>query len=246
MNAFSQKINEQTLLQKNELTLSNSTHSVGFLVYSGINFAPKVKYNDGNIVPKLFNSYIPEFILQYSCILKNNFGFSLEVPFGIFKRTSYYDLKDYNADSFLMEVGATYIGFSPKIAYLKNLKNNISLGIGYGFKFIPFYYSADHWSSNSSSINPNSKINTLFVPQKNYMIPDATADVLFFINGKKNKQNHFVFGITANLSFVQRMSIVYHTYGTPLPIEATSWGKYGWKSSSIGLNLGYRFMGVKP
>jgi len=244
INGFSQKTNKKQEL--NIIDFSKPVHSLGFSLYSGINFAPKVKYNSGPIVPKLFNSYTPEFTLQYSCILKNNFGFSLEIPLGIFKRTSFYDFKKYNTDDVYIEVGSPYIGFSPKISYLKELNRNIYIQAEFGLKFMPFYFPSEHWSLQEFDINnPNFEINYLLVPQKNYLIPDATTSILFFIHGK-NKRSNFVVGITGNLSFVERMIIVYSTLESQIPLEYEFWGQYGWTSSSIGITLGYRFIGLKP
>lgn len=248
-NSFSQKTNNRKMGDNQVLNLidfSKPVHSLGFSLYSGINFAPKVIYNSGPIEPKINNAFTPEFTLQYSCIFKNNFGFSLEIPFGIFKRSSYYYLEKYNINDVRLEVGSAYIGFSPKINYLKELSPKIYIQVEFGLKFMPFYYSSEHWSTQELDINnPNSTINYLIVPQENYPIPDATTSILFFIHGK-NKQKNFVVGITANLSFVERMIFVYDTYESEVPFEYYSFGQYGFTSSSIGITLGYRFIGLKP
>lgn len=239
---FSQKTSKKQEL--NPIDFSKSIHSLGVSLYSGFSFAPKGEYN-GPIIPKIYNSYTPELTLQYSCIIKNNFGFTLEIPLGIFKRTSFYDLKKYNTNDVSVEVGSPYIGFSPKIAYLKELNRNFFMQAEFGLKFMPFYYSSEHWNSQTYINNSNSEINYLFVPQKNYYIPDVTASIFFLIHGK-NQRSNFVVGITGNLSFVERMHIEYDTYESEIAPEYISFGEYGWTSSSIGLTLAYRFIGLKP
>lgn len=72
---------ERAMATERTFNFNETFHSLGFSVFTGINFAPKLE-SQGNIKPILFHSLVPEFILQYNCMIKNGFGISLEVPFG--------------------------------------------------------------------------------------------------------------------------------------------------------------------
>ena len=263
-NIYSQ--NEST--KDKTIDFNKSFNSFGFSFSNGINFAPKLEipYGDkepiGEIRPILYNSYfIPEFTLQYSCMIKNGFGFSLEVPFGIFLRKSLTKLSDYGApDDIYLEMGSQYIGFTGKLFVFKELKQNIGMQVELGIKYLPFYYPADQWLlsdyydivdlANGLEMigigfdvpENNSGVNFPKIEQKYYYVPDATAAVQFFFHGKKNQRNAFVVGLHANLSFVDRIKVYYDTRFcySPLTTER-SMGSYGWNSSSIGISVGYRF-----
>jgi len=236
-------------------------HALGFSVFNGINFAPKLQEYSGDIKPVLYSAYVPEFILQYNCMIKNGFGVALEVPFGIFHRQSETPLSDYGASNdVLLEMGSPYIGFTAKLTVLQEINKNICMQGELGLKFHPFYYSADRWYNQnyyelvSSSedrfyFEDNSSINFSVIEQKYYAIPDATGGLLFFFHSQKNPKSNLVLGVTVNLSFVERIKVIYDTSFSEL-IENPdnpyySWGRYGWNSTAVGITVGYRFFGVK-
>jgi len=78
------------------------------------------------------------------------------------------------------------------------------------------------------------------VSQKYYAVPDITLALNFMVHGKKPHHN-FIFGINANIGFVDRWSWAYHTTEA-IPSHLQSSGRYGWKSSYIGFHVGYQFM----
>jgi hypothetical protein len=76
--------------------------------------------------------------------------------------------------------------------------------------------------------------------QKYYAVPDLTLAVNFMVHGKK-PHNNFVFGVNANLCFVDRVGFRYETTNE-LPEHLKSSGKYGWRTTSIAFHFGYQFM----
>jgi len=89
--------NEKKTKNQEPFNCNETFHSLGFSIFNGINFAPKLQISSGPIKPILYPAYVPEFILQYNMMIKNGFGFSVEIPFGIFHRKSLTKLSDYGA-----------------------------------------------------------------------------------------------------------------------------------------------------
>ena len=244
--------------------------SLGFSMFNGINFAPKLNYSFGEIEPILYNAYVPEFILQYNYMIKNGFGIALEVPFGIFLRKSLTKLpsivSNYAIPSnhVMLEIGSQYIGFTCKLFVFKELNTNVCMQGELGIKFNPFYSNADQWDFDDYDfvyintfydtglnyhypIKPdNSSMNFPKIEQKYYYVPDATASLTFFFHSERNPKKNLAISLIGNLSFVQRIKINYDTYFSRLRDRNLSWGSYGWNSSAIGISFGYRFMGLKP
>jgi hypothetical protein len=79
-----------------------------------------------------------------------------------------------------------------------------------------------------------------YITQKSYSVPDITLAVNLLIHGKK-PQNNFIFGINANIGFMNRISFDYYTTNV-LPEHLQSSGSYGLKSSYIGFHFGYQYM----
>ena len=231
-------------------------HALGFSVFNGINFAPKPDYY-GTIKPILYNAYVPEFVLQYNCMIKNGFGIALEVPFGMFMRKSLMKLSDYGApEDVPLEMGDDYIGFTAKLTLLKELNRKVCMQGELGVKFHPFYHSADKWYQRDYEEilyfgddfyynDGYPPITFITIEQKYYAIPDATAGLQFFFHSPKKPKSNFVLGLTANLSFVERIKVFYDTQFSEVSFENQSIGDYGWNSTSVGISVGYRFFGVK-
>lgn len=237
---------------------NESFHCIGFSAFMGINFAPKLQDHSGEIKPILSNSFVPEFILQYNFMIKNGLGIALEVPFGIFSRSSLTVLSDYGASNDVyLEMGSLYVGFIAKMSVFKELNKNVCMQGEMGLKFNPFFHSANKWenkyydvfnTNNYEIEEDNSSINFTMVEQKYYAIPDATVAVLFFFHSSKKMKHNFVLGFNFNLSFVKRIKVTYDTSFSELGINQSpnvGWGKYGWDSTSIGVTFGYRFFGMK-
>jgi hypothetical protein len=252
--AYSQ--NEKKIKNTEPFSFNEPFHSLGFSVFNGINFAPKLQNPSGPIQPILVPAYVPEFILQYNMMIKNGFGFSLEVPFGIFHRGSVTMLSDYGAsNNVLLEMGSPYIGFTAKLSVFKELSSNICMQGELGLKFNPFYFPAYQWQNVEYYNVPelfiyddNSSINFTTVDQTYYAIPDATAGLQFFFHSKKKPKHNLVVGLNVNLSFVKRIKVTYDTRFSELAFTnpaSVSMGNYGWNSSAIGISIGYRFFGVK-
>jgi len=259
VNLFSQNDKEQNI--EKPFSFNEPFHSLGFSVFTGINFAPKLQNHSGEIKPALFHSIVPEFILQYNFMIKNGFGIALEVPFGLFTRTSVTPLSDYGASNDVwLNMGSFYIGFSGKITVIKELHKNICMQGELGIKFNPFYHPANKWENKNyydiifnttgeyEIAKDNSSINFTQVEQQYYGVPDATVAVLFFFHSQKKPRHNFVLGLNVNLSFVKRIKVTYDTYFSELGIKNipySGFGNYGWNSTAIGITLGYRFFGVK-
>ena len=255
VNVFSQGNQED---KSKPFNFSDSFHSLGFSVFTGINFAPKLLDNLGEIEPILFHAFVPEFVLQYNFMIKNNFGIALEIPFGVFKRTSLTKLSNYGASNDVwLNMGALYIGFIAKLTVFKELSKNICMQGELGIKFNPFYHPANQWENRDYDVynshgyeieEDNSSINFIKVEQKYYGVPDATVAVLFFFHCSKRPKHNFVLGVNANLSFVKRIKVSYDTRFSELGINEIPYiglGNYGWNSSAVGITLGYRFFGIK-
>lgn len=232
---------------------SKPVHSLGIAWHSAWAPAPRLQNTSGEIAPRIFQTHTPEILIHYTCILPNHFGFTLELPFGKFQRQAEYDLSKYNTGNVHVIVGAFYIGISPKLTYMRPLGSKCNFQTEVGLKFMPFVYPASHWRNTMEDYvsidgveNPNYAITTLEVSERTYHIPDATAAVMFFIHGEKHPKSNFSIGIYANLSFVERMTITYDTTLGELPAGTVSYGKCGWKSSTIGIIVGYRFLGLRP
>jgi hypothetical protein len=254
VNTFSQS--EKKTKNQESINFNETFHSLGFSIFNGINFAPKIQDIQGDIKPILLNAYVPEFILQYNMMIKNGFGFALEIPFGIFHRKSITLLSDYGASNdVLLDMGSQYIGFTGKLTVFKELSSNVCMQGELGIKFNPFYFPANQWYNiDYYSVDElyvfedNSSINFPTIKQKYYAIPDATAGLQFFFHSKKKPRSNLVIGLNVNLSFVKRIKIIYDTRFSELSfIESPYYGhgNYGWKSSAIGISIGYRFFGVK-
>ena len=242
-------------------SFNKTFHSLGFSTFHGVSFKPKLQDAYGQIKPIFYNSYVPEFILQYNCMIKNGFGIALEVPFGIFIRQSKTPLSNYGASNDVwLEMGDPYIGFTVKLTLLKELNSKVCMQGELGVKFHPFYHSADRWynqnyyelvssSTDRFYFEDNSSINFSVIEQKYYAIPDATAGLLFFFHSQKKPKSNLVLGLTVNLSFVERIKVIYDTSFSELIENPNnlyySWGRYGWNSTAVGLTVGYRFFGVK-
>lgn len=235
---------------------SKPVHSLGLTINTNFSFSHTYNCLGGeSILPLTKPRIIPEFSVQYNCIISNHFGFSLEIPFGLFMHNFTLDLTPYGGDSYYREIGSPYIGFIPKLSYYRDLGKRVGITIDVGVKFMPFCYDSEHWEPDPTEIVNIDIVdgqvveNDPFdadVPQKNYYIPDATAAFLFNFHGK-NIHHNFILGIVGNLSFVNRMNINYtFIENSFLSVSAQTKGTIGWNSSSIGLTIGYRFMGLRP
>lgn len=122
-----------------------------------------------------------------------------------------------------------------------------------GFNYGEYHHTAaptssptDFWDEKSYE-TPHSDIITFTVNPRAYLIPDASASVLFLLHTRKRPQNNFVVGLCGYLSFVIRMSIYYNTLeNQDIPLDLWTRGQVEWNSSTIGIIVGYRFMGLKP
>jgi len=260
ISTFSQKEKEKNIEKPQKtFNFNEPFHTLGFSVFTGISFNPKLNDHIGNIKPIFLPVLVPEFILQYNYMIKNGFGIALEVPFGQFRRSSLVLLSDYGAhNDVFLEMGSLYIGFTGKITVFKELHKNICMQGELGIKFNPFYHPADQWENKDYDVfnthgygilKDNSSINFPKVEQKYYGVPDATAAVVFFFHSAKKPRQNFVLGLNANISFVKRIKVNYDTRYSELSFlpenQNYGIGNYGWDSSSIGITLGYRFFGVK-
>lgn len=241
-----QTYSEKVRFGSRSIDHTRPVHALGIAWHSALTFAPKLKYNSGAIIPTIKNEHTPEFLIHYTCLFPNHFGFTLEVPFGKFQRHAVFDLNQYGAENLYFEAGSFYLGFSPKLAYSQILGEKCSLQAEFGLKFMPFIQPSSYWIAREY-YNSNSDIIELSIPGRAYMLPDVTVSMQFLFHGTQRPQNNFVVGIIGNLSFVHRMSISYDTinYGS-LPTEAYSSGTYHWNSSAIGLMIGYKFLGLRP
>ncbi|MBO4503525.1 MAG: hypothetical protein J5730_01765 [Bacteroidales bacterium] len=224
-------------------------HSIGFTYQSALAFSPKPLVTGMELlVPHMpVVIHVPEFSFQYTCLFPNRFGFAIEIPFGIFQRSASFDLRPYGMEEVIpFQEGSFYAGFSPKLIYALPLRERCILQAEAGLRFMPFIHPSYHWDEKSYE-TPHSDIISFQVFSRAYLIPDASASVLFLLHTRKRPQNNFVVGFCGYLSFVKRMSISYDTReNQDFPVDLFTNGWVEWNSSTIGIIVGYRFLGLKP
>lgn len=217
---------------------SKPVHSLALVLQPAVGFSTK-PVKKGPIVPISRCNFTPELSIQYSCLFSNHWGFTLEIPFGVFQRNLFLDMHSHNVSDIYMDFGSFYVGFSPKIVYYIPLGNTCSMQTDFGLKFMPFIYPASHWNNSGNGIV------YLDVSQRSYIFPDVTASLFFVLHQKNKTKNHFVVGLSGCLSYVTRMKIVYDTSLYDTPNDASS-GSIAWNSSMLGIVIGYKFSGLKP
>lgn len=255
---FAQKGSDRNIRSNKDITaldFSKPVHSLGFSVNTGFSFTRTHSYIANPIIPTNKLQVTPEFVVQYNCIVRNHFGFSLEIPFGTYQREFILPFAPYGVQDQYIMIGSPYIGFIPKLSYYRDLGSKVGMTAEFGLKFMPFSYDSEHWEPDPNVIGFVDIVDGQVadhspfdadVPQKNYFIPDANASLLFNFHGR-NPHHNFVLGIVGNMSFVNRMSVSYEFLAdSSCPQEAWTAGSVSWNSSSIGITIGYRFMGLRP
>jgi len=239
---------EKVRLDASTIDYTHPIHSLGFTYQSALAFRPKpLIMISSAVTPTLpLVTHVPEFSFQYTCLFPNRFGFAIEIPFGIYQRSASFDMRPYGMEVIPFQEGSFYAGFSPKLIYSFPLGNRCNLEADAGLRFMPFIHTADFWDEKSYE-TPHCDIITFTVNPRAYLIPDASASVLFLLHTRKRPQNNFVVGLCGYLSFVKRMSIYYNTLeNQDIPLDLWTRGQVEWNSSTIGIIVGYRFMGLKP
>lgn len=252
------------------LDFSKPVHSVGVYFTSGFCFNPRMKETQGIFRPIPGSSFVPELNLRYSLSVKNGLGFAVEIPIGLFQRIILRDLGMFIPEDSVWADGKAvgaglphwggtsvpYMGLALKFSYLAQIHRNMFIQPEVGIKFMPFVFPASSFEQEGALAEniyyidyDGSETDVAwlhdkpFISQKNYAVPDITLAVNFMVHGKKPHHN-FIFGINANIGFVNRMSWEYHTTEV-IPSHLQSSGKYGLKSSYIGFHIGYQFMTAK-
>ncbi len=223
-------------------------HSFGVSFQESVLFPTKIKNKMGSLKPnqEICNNH--ELAVQYSCLFRNHFGFTLELLFGSYRRLATFQLSAFGAEDIDTEAGDFYFGFRPEIAYFRPVHKNVSLQAEFGLTFMPFIHDPSCFMDRFTWINrANQEIVSMKINGMSYFCPDATISLTCLFHGNKRPKNHFSVGIYANLSFVTRLEMTYDTfnYGN-LPFEARSYGICRWNSSNVGVSVGYRFMGLQP
>lgn len=247
---------------------SKSIHSVGAYFTSGFSFSSRMQEKKGKFVPTSGSCFVPELNFRYSLSIKNGFGFTVEIPVGLFNRNTLYMLDflfpdpetiwaDGNAvgpgSPVIIRTTIPYVGLGLNFSYLAQIHKNMLIQPEAGIKFMPFLFPSSSFEQEGALAeniyyiddegNETDVVwlhNKPIVKQKYYAIPDITFALNFIVHGKKPHHN-FIFGINANIGFVDRMSWKYHTTEA-IPSDLQSSGRYGWKSSYIGFHVGYQFM----
>jgi len=249
------------------LDFSKAVHSFGVYFTSGFSFNVPMKETQGQFRPISGSCFVPEFNLKYSLSVKNGFGFTVEIPVGLFQRYAFYSLLSLIPQDTVWAYGKAigsgepitlskkmpYIGLTLKFSYLTHIHRNMLIQPEVGIKFMPFLFPAWYWGMEDSDdydfryINEQGEPTDIIwlkhqpsLPQKYYAVPDITMAINFMVRGKKS-QNNFIFGINANIGLVDRLSFRYYTTEA-IPSDLKSSGRYGWKSTFIGFHIGYQFM----
>ncbi|MDR1793233.1 MAG: hypothetical protein LBR36_07340 [Bacteroidales bacterium] len=250
---------------------SQKIHSFGAYFGIGILLPGINRYELKNMGLDLIckSTTIPkEFNFRYSLMLKKGWGFTVELPINkIHYVTEYFKPVDtlpngeigYDSDIFTRALHTYSIGISLKASYLAKISKRMYIQPEMGLKFMPFIRSPKKYlamSDMESDICPR-YFNLLTgrdtvlkehvwmkekvsIPYGYYFVPDLTFAVNFILHAK-NPNHNFIFGINGNICFVNRVQFEYQTTNELPPYAQTS-GKYGWRTSSIALHLGYQFM----
>ena len=105
----------------NPINFSQPVHSLGFVLQPAVGFTSKVMHT-GPVCPNTNINSAPELSFQYSCLFPNHFGFTLEVPFGVFQRNASFKLQPYDRPNIDFVAGIESRGFifGAPIAYALN------------------------------------------------------------------------------------------------------------------------------
>ena len=220
------------------------------------------------IYPTVHGEFVPELTLKYTCIIKNGWGITAEIPFGFFSRRYGLGLVGTGIPPDTVwsngvvgwgrtndiRIGSLYLGFSLKASHLAQVHKNISLQSEMGVKWLPFLIPANRWDIDKSMgeyyIFDGTETDNLVymnslpvISAKSYAVPDLALSFSVLVHGK-NPANNFVFGLNANISSLDRFSFKYQTTNV-LPEHLQSSGEFGWRMSSIGFHIGYQWMAGK-
>lgn len=240
--------------------LQKPVHSIGFLWSENASFIePKYKNRTGTIQIKDRSMYFsPKWTLKYSCAIKNGWGITAEIPFGVFDRYVRHGYipkhiadtlpngwsEDYTSNE--ITINTCYLGFSLKASHLANVHKNISLQSEVGLTWLPFLTpakKAEFEESESEFVSYEGYVYMNCMPSisaASYAVPDLAFAFNVLVHGK-NPSHNFVFGINGNISFMDRVHFKYQTTDV-LPAHLQSSGEFGWRMSSIGFHVGYQWM----
>jgi len=245
---------------------SKPVHSVGAYFTSGFGINTRVRDAQGTFKPYQLSTFVPELNLRYSLSVKSGLGFTFEIPVGLFERETSYSLHSIIPRDFVwasgkatgpglsseMHVALPYVGAVLKFSYLAPIHRNMFIQPEAGVKFMPFVYRLASFEAldgptniyyNDFKVGETDVVWLQVLPKvtvKSYVVPDITLAVNFMVHGKKPHHN-FIFGVNANIGFVDRMTWEYQTTDA-LPSHLQSSGKYGLRSTYVGFHLGYQFM----
>ncbi len=247
--------------------LCENAHSLGLLLYGGFPVKYDLKTIKGWIQPSLFNYPTPELLLKYTYSIKDGWGITAEIiPLGIFIRDVGQSLDLFNdisrdtvwsngvvglGNGNSLGIRNYYFGFSLKASNLVNVHRNVMLQSEVGLKWLPFFRSAKHWLVDDSSgefvISDGTETEKLVymnckpsISAASYAVPDLALSFNVLVHGK-NPAHNFVFGISANISFLDRIHFKYQTTDV-LPAHLQSSGEFGLRMTSIGLHIGYQWI----
>jgi len=236
-------------------------HSFGIFLNNGISLPTTLENAKGIVQPIFQTHYNPELNIKYNCTFRKGWGFSIDIPFGLFARYAITDLTGIVPSDTVWSNGIVgseyawigfnnipYLGLSLKASYLCEIHRNVFMQPEIGVKFVPFIYQPDQFAEewgfyifDSTFTNNIAYMQcSLKIDKRLYFVPDFTTALNFYVHGK-NPSHNFVFGLNANLCFVNRMAWTYHTTEN-LAGKYTSSGKFNWKTSYIGIHIGYQFM----
>ena len=263
--------NSKTKKTYTSFDLQSPVHSIGLLFSENSSFIePKYRNTAGSIQINNSSIYLsPELMLKYSCAIKNGWGIATEISLGSFSRYADPAIlgkhipKDTVWSNGVVGAGLpnerieakfNYLGFSLKASYLANVHKNISLQSEVGLKWLPFLTPAKKIDIDESFgefiISDGLETDKLVymnckptISAASYAVPDLALSFNVLVHGK-NPANNFVFGLNANISFLDRFHFEYQTTNV-LPEHLQSSGEFGWRMSSIGFHIGYQWISGK-
>jgi len=210
--------------------------------------------------------FVPDLSIKYNCALNKGWGIGIDIPLGLMIKTWIisppFNLLPTDTIYFENEIILTtegkaqeykyhflYSGLTIMASYLAPIHPQMFIHPQIGVKFVPFLKNRKFDDIKAIVEDPREEypqnieyaIVKIDMPRKNNAVPDLFIALNFLVNGKKNKTHNFIFGINAQFCFVDRVKVSYQTTSV-IPAESQSNGWVNFRSTSVGLHLGYMFL----
>ena len=209
--------------------------------------------------------FVSDFTIKYNCAIKKGWGIGIDIPIGMMLKsweidppfalcktdTLFFDntiVELSKGVSQIQNYRFPYSGLAIMASYMAPIHSRMLIHPEIGIKFVPFLKNKKINDVKAivddprEGYPPNVEYATvkMEIPRKNNAVPDIFVALNFLVHGKKNIVHNFVFGVNAQICFVNRITVSYKTTDV-IPMHSQSSGWVNFNSSSFGLHLGYMF-----